>query len=116
MSQPAAPKGGATIDDLYRVPENGKAEIVNGELVLMTAAGGVHGYAGGLICPSLLDYARRTKRGVALPDNVGFIINLPDTHTAYGRGQRAEAERALPGWSIEVDDLFPPSWLSEGGQ
>ncbi len=24
----------ATIDDLYRVPENGKAELVNGELVL----------------------------------------------------------------------------------
>jgi len=31
----------ATIDDLYRVPENGKAEIVNGELVLMSPTGGV---------------------------------------------------------------------------
>jgi len=25
----------ATIEDLYRVPENGKAEIIDGELVLM---------------------------------------------------------------------------------
>lgn len=35
----------ATIDDLYRVPENGKAEIVNGELVLMSPTGGVPGRA-----------------------------------------------------------------------
>jgi len=27
----------ATIEDLYRVPEDGKAEIVNGQLVLMDA-------------------------------------------------------------------------------
>jgi len=27
----------AIIEDLYRVPENGKAEIVNGQLVLMDA-------------------------------------------------------------------------------
>jgi hypothetical protein len=25
----------ATIEDLYNIPENGKAEIVNGELVLI---------------------------------------------------------------------------------
>ena len=30
-----------TVEDLYHVPENGKAEIVNGELVLMTPAGGL---------------------------------------------------------------------------
>jgi hypothetical protein len=33
----------ATIEDLYRVPD--KAKIVNGELVIMTPAGGLHGYA-----------------------------------------------------------------------
>ncbi len=27
---------------------------------------------------------------------------------AYRRGERAEAEPALPGWSMPVDDLFPP--------
>src|SRR5881394_3993336 len=66
----------ATVEDLYKVPD--KAEIVNGELVIMTPAGGLHGYAAGLIYASLLDYARRTGRGYALPDNVGFIVNLPN--------------------------------------
>ena len=43
----------ATIDDLYRVPENGKAELVNGELVLMSPTGGVPGRAAGEIYVSL---------------------------------------------------------------
>ncbi len=67
----------ATIEDLYRVPENGKAEIVNGELVLMAATGFMPGRASGEIYVSLRDYERRTKTGYALPDNVGFIVNLP---------------------------------------
>ncbi len=32
----------------------------------------------------------------------------PDHPTAYRRGQIAEAEPAVPGWSMPVDDLFPP--------
>ncbi len=40
----------ATIEDLYRV--DGKAEIVGGELVLMSAAGGFHGFAVGEISPA----------------------------------------------------------------
>jgi Uma2 family endonuclease len=68
----------ATIEDLYRVPENGKAEIVNGELILMPPTGGVPGRAGGAIYISLHDYERRTKSGYAFPDNVGFIVNLPN--------------------------------------
>lgn len=68
----------ATIEDLYRVPENGKAEIVNGELVLMAATGFMLGRAGGEIYVSLREYERRSKSGYALPDNVGFIVNLPN--------------------------------------
>src|SRR5882672_5869849 len=67
----------ATVDDLYRVPENGKAEIVNGELVLMPPTGGVPGRAAGEIYVSLRDYERRGGGGYAFPDNVGFIVNLP---------------------------------------
>ena len=37
----------ATIEDLYRVPENGKAEIVNGDLVLMSPTGGRSSRVGG---------------------------------------------------------------------
>ncbi len=71
-------KAEATIEDLYRVPEDGKAEIVNGQLVLMAATGFLPGRAGGEIYASLRDYERRTKSGYALPDNVGFIVNLPN--------------------------------------
>jgi len=68
----------ATIEDLYHVPENGKAEIVNGELVLMSPTGGVPGRAAGEIYVSLHDYERRVGGGYAFPDNVGFIVNLPN--------------------------------------
>jgi Uma2 family endonuclease len=71
-------KAEATVDDLYRVPENGKAEIVNGELVLMSPTGGVPGRAAGKIFISLHDYERRVGGGYAFPDNVGFIVNLPN--------------------------------------
>ena len=67
----------ATVDDLYHVPENGKAEIVNGELVLMSPTGGVPGRAGGEIFISLHEYEGRVAGGYAFPDNVGFIVNLP---------------------------------------
>ena len=68
----------ATIDDLYRVPENGKAELVSGELVLMSPTGGVPGRAAGRIYRSLDDYERLGGGGYAFPDNVGFIVNLPN--------------------------------------
>jgi len=61
----------ATRDDLYRVAENGKAELVNGELVLMSPTGGVPGRAGGDIYSSLRDYERRAKRGYSIPTRVG---------------------------------------------
>ena len=68
----------ATVDDLYRVPEHGKAEIVNGELVLMSPERGVPGRAAGKIYIRLNDYERRFGGGYAFPDNVGFIVNLPN--------------------------------------
>jgi len=177
----------ATIEDLYNMPANGKAEIVNGELVLMPPTGGVPGRAGGEIYISLRDYERRTGSGYAFPDNVGFIVNLPNRRsfspdaafytgelrgglflegapvfaaevrsegdygpkaeeqmaakradyfaagtlvvwdvdvlrerlvrvyragdpenpTVYRSGQVAEAEPALPGWTMPVDDFLP---------
>ena len=67
----------ATVDDLYRVPEDGKAELVNGELVLMPPTGGVPGRTAGEIYVSLREYEGRLGGGYAFPDNVGFIVNLP---------------------------------------
>jgi Uma2 family endonuclease len=174
----------ATIEDLARV--EGKAEIVHGELVLMSAASHRHGLVAFEIAVSLREYGKRTGRGHALPDNVGFIVDLPhrrsfspdaafatqpvtdnfvdgapvfavevrspedfgpaaeramaekradyfaagtlvvwdvdtlqdhlvraycatapEAPTVFHRGDRADAEPALPGWSMAVDDLFP---------
>ncbi len=175
----------ATIEDLYAVAENRKAELVNGEVVLMSPTGDAPGYAGGEIFASLREYARLSKQGYAFPDNAGFLVNLPhrksfspdaafyignltmkflegapvfaaevrsegdygveaerkmaekrrdyfaagtlvvwdvdllsdeavrvyrasdpDNPTVYRRGDIAEAEPAVPGWRMPVDDLF----------
>lgn len=71
-------KARATIEDLYKVPENRKAEIVNGELILMSPTGARPGRASSEIYISLREYERREKSGYAIPDNVGFIVNLPN--------------------------------------
>lgn len=67
----------ATIEDLYRIPDNGKAEIVNGEIVLMSPTGDMPGRAGGAIYVSLRAIERQAG-GRAYPDNVGFKVNLPN--------------------------------------
>ena len=175
----------ATIEDLYQQP--GKAELVNGEVVRMSPTGDDPSSAAAEIFASLREYARRTKRGRAFPDNTGFRVRLPhresfspdaafytgprarmkflegapafaaevrsewdytpsaeqaleekrrdyfaagtlavwdvdllspnvvrvyrstspDTPTVYRRGELAEAEPAVPGWRMPVDDLFP---------
>ena len=65
----------ATIEDLYHV--DGKAELVNGEIVHMPPTGAWPGRAGGAIYRSLSDHERKTKLGYAFPDNVGFHVHLP---------------------------------------
>ena len=71
-----ATKREATVDDLYRV--EGKAELVNGELVLLPMTGDAHGNAVIEIAASLHAYGRRTRRGRAFGDGVGFLVHLPN--------------------------------------
>lgn len=66
----------ATAEDLSREP--GKAEIINGEIVRMPATGAMPGYAGDVIFVSLFSYVRMNKRGRAVGDNKGFLVDLPD--------------------------------------
>lgn len=174
----------ATIEDLYKV--DGKAELVNGEIVHMPPTGFMPSQAGGEIFASLREYSRRTKSGYAVTDNAAFVVNLPHRRSfspdaafytgpptggkfmegapvfavevrsqgdygprmeeklaakraeyfaagtvvvwdvdvlregvvrvygagepekprVYGRGEAAEAEPAVPGWTMPVDDLF----------
>ena len=81
--RPSSPRGSmktkseATIEDLYHVPENGKAELINGEIVLMSPTGGLPNFAAGEIFSSLRQYTRQTGLGHAATDNVGFIVDLP---------------------------------------
>jgi Uma2 family endonuclease len=177
-------KNRATIEDLYATP--GKAELVNGELILMSPTGDKPGWAGDEIFFSLRSYVRMTSFGRAVSDNKGFLANLPhrksfspdaafytgqpgemryfpdvpvfaaevrsendygpkaeqdmadkradyfaagckvvwdvdllsanvvrvyrsdapDQPAYYKRGETAEAEPAVPGWKMLVDDLF----------
>ena len=69
-------KARATIEDLYKAP--GKAEIISGEVVLMSPTGAAPNYAAGEIFVSLREHARRTKTGRAVTDNAGFRVNLPN--------------------------------------
>ena len=68
----------ATIEDLYHVSWDGKAEIVDGEIVLMSPTGDLPSSAAFEIAVSLRRYARRTRAGRAYPDNAAFIVNLPN--------------------------------------
>ena len=178
-------KAEATIEDLLRVDQ--KAEIVNGEILIMSPTGSLPGYAGDEIFSSLREYSKQRKYGRAVSDNKAFIVNLPyrksfspdaafyvgvdsgmkfyegapvfaaevrseadygpraeraiaakradyfaagtlvvwdvdllsddvvrvyrasdpQKATIYRRGQVAEAEPAVPGWTMPVDELFP---------
>jgi Uma2 family endonuclease len=62
----------ATLDDLYQA--DGKAELVGGRLQTIMPTGFRPGQIGLRIARSLDDHAVKTKQGVALPDNVGFVV------------------------------------------
>src|SRR5436309_1906228 len=68
----------ATIEDLYNVPEHGKAEIIDGELVRFTPTGKRPSRASSRIWRSLDDYEQVLGGGVAVVDNAGFIVHLPN--------------------------------------
>jgi Uma2 family endonuclease len=66
----------ATVADLYLV--DGKAELVNGEIVQVSPTGGLPNYAASEITFSLREHVRRIKKGLAVADNTAFIVNLPN--------------------------------------
>jgi Uma2 family endonuclease len=97
----------ATIEDLYRV--EGKAELVNGEIVKIPPAGEDPGMAGGEIFAHLREHARRSGQGRAFPDGVGFRVRLPHRESfspdvAYHVGPRTGMRFAegAPIFAVEV--------------
>jgi Uma2 family endonuclease len=67
-----------SIDDLRRVPDHGKAELVAGKVKLTSPTGGRPARAAGKIYASLLRHEEEHGHGFALPDNAGFIVDLPN--------------------------------------
>jgi Uma2 family endonuclease len=99
----------ATIEDLYNVHEDGKAEIVDRELVLMSPTGDLPSSAASEVAVSLREYARRTKTGRAYIDNTAFIVNLPhrksfSPNAAFYIGPRAGGKflDGAPIFAVEV--------------
>ena len=99
----------AIIEDLYHVPENGKAEIVDGKLVLMPPTGDLPTSASGEIFIALHAYAKRTRSGRAYPDNAAFIVNLPNRRSfspeaAFYVGPRSGGKflQGAPIFAVEV--------------
>ncbi|MFO0916976.1 MAG: Uma2 family endonuclease [Planctomycetaceae bacterium] len=170
---------------------DGKAEIIDGEIVTMSPTGPWPGYAGDMIFVSLHAYAKRVKTGIAVSDNkivrvrnsphrqsfspdaayfigakqamrfydgapvfavevrsagdygpkaeqalaakraeyfsAGTLVvwdvdllsndviklyraSQPDRPVIYHPGDIAEAEPAVPGWTMAVNDLLPEDW------
>src|SRR5215475_921819 len=101
----------ATIEDLYKV--EGKAELVNGELVHMPPSGDEPSAAGFEIATNLKDYARRIGRGRAYPDGTGFHVNLPHREAfspdaAYHIGPRTGMQflEGAPIFAVEVRSAY----------
>lgn len=65
----------ATIEDLYKV--DGKAELVNGEIVYMSPTGPDPHYVAWDIANSLRTYAAAIHNAYAVCDNVAFVVDLP---------------------------------------
>lgn len=97
----------ATIEDLYKV--EGKAELVNGEIVEMPPIGDEPNTASLEVAVSLREYARRTGYGRAYTDGAGFKVNLPHRESfspdaAYHIGPRTGMRflEGAPIFAVEV--------------
>ena len=87
----------------------GKAEIIKGEIVEMPPTGFEPGRASYKTTSKLMDYERQTKKGFAVPDNVGFLVNLPNRKSfspdsAYFLGQPTGMKflQGAPVFAVEV--------------
>lgn len=97
----------ALFDELANT--EGKAEIVDGEIVLMSPTGPWPGLAAAAILFSLHAYAKRVKTGVACGDNNIFRVDLPNRKSfcpdaAYfiGRSRPMQYYKGSPQFAVEV--------------
>ena len=101
-------KNRTTIDDLYLV--EGKAEIVNGEIVRFMATGQMPSYASLRIASSFSDFVETVNLpGAAVADNAGFHVDLPNRESfspnaAYYEGPESGMKffKGAPRFAAEV--------------
>lgn len=112
-------KARATIEDLYGLPDNAKAEIVDGEIVLMSPTGDMPNRAGGSIYISLRQHEGRTP-GRAYTDNVGFRVHLPNRESfspdaAWHLGPTTGMKflEGSPGFAVEVRSEYDYGLIAE---
>ena len=104
----------ATIEDLYHVPEDGKAEIVDGELVLMSPTGDLPNRAVMKITFSLYGHEQRTGYGRAYSDNAAFIVNLPNRRRSFSPDAAYYVGPHTRGKFLEGAPVFAAEVRSEG--
>ena len=95
----------ATLEDLYRV--EGKAELVDGRLVLMAPTSDDHNTAAGNIFYSLKSYQRAQGGGRPYTDGMGFVTSerrtfSPDTAWYVGPRAGGKVIRGIPALAVEV--------------
>jgi Uma2 family endonuclease len=96
------------IEALHAVPENRKAEIINGKVIRMSPTGGKPGRVGGKIYIRLDAYEEASGLGYAFPDNVGFLVDLPHRNSfspdaAFYTGDQIDEEfvQGAPIFAVE---------------
>jgi len=66
-----------SLDELLALGEDARVEIVDWELIEMTAAGGVHQLISGNIFRILDAYVQQHDIGVVMPDQMTYLMNSP---------------------------------------
>jgi Uma2 family endonuclease len=107
------PNRPATVDDLYHVPENGKAELIDDGLVVMSPTGALPSRAGAAIYMSLLRHERTAGGGRAYPDNAAFIVDLP-RRKSFSPDAAFHRSTALSMKFVEGAPVFAAEVRSEG--
>jgi len=96
----------ALVAELYTTA--GKAEIIEGKIVMMSPTGDEPSSAGGEIFAALRDYAKKNS-GRAYTDNAAFLVDLPNRKSlcpdaSYYTGPRAKMKflPQAPDFAAEV--------------
>ena len=104
----------ATLEDLFAV--EGKAELVDGRLILMSPSGPEHNNAAGCIYASLKAHQRRHGGGRPYTDGAGFLapsgrVLSPDAAWHLAPITRTRVVHGFPVLAVEVrsDDDYGPA-------